>query len=316
MNFALRFHEVTKRFGSLVALDRVSLDVPRGSVCALLGANGAGKTTALKILLGLISPDAGSTEVLGLPSREYSLELRRRVSYVADRPPLYDWMTVSEMGWFASGFHPPGFDREYLLLCGRFGLTGSQKIKHLSKGGRAKVALALAMAPQPELLILDEPTSGLDPLVRREFLESMVDVAAQGRTVLLSSHQVAEVERVADVAAIMIHGRLVCVEPIDELVHSTREVLATLPDVSSPAPEIPGMVLAHQQRDSRHVWLVRHLEEDRFRATCPHPLEIREPGLEDILLALLKEERRTLPSDRSESVPPAGVQTHLTSAAR
>ena len=133
---------------------------------------------------------------------------RRRVGYVPDQPALYDWMTVEEAGWFVAGFYPLGFQRHYNELIEHFELPPDRKIKELSKGMRAKVSLSLAMGHKPELLILDEPTSGLDPLVRREFLESMVDIAGQGRTVLLASHQIAEVERVADVVAIVRDGKL------------------------------------------------------------------------------------------------------------
>ena len=129
-------------------------------------------------------------------------------------PALYDWMTVAEIGWFAAGFHPDADGRHACPtrpataeLADGFGLPAGRKIKALSKGMRAKVSLALALAADPALLILDEPTSGLDVLVRREFLESMVDLAGAGRTVLLSSHQIGEVERVASHVALMHQGQ-------------------------------------------------------------------------------------------------------------
>jgi len=198
MQPVIQMTDVSKRFGRTIALDNVSLSIPPGTVCALLGANGAGKSTAIRILLGLERPNNGSTEVLGMNSRTHPLEIRRRVGYVSDQPPLYDWMTVKEIGWFASGFHPAGYADAFHQQMTRFDLPPDTRIRNLSKGMRAKVALSIGMAHQPELLILDEPTSGLDPLVRREFLESMIDIAAEGRSVLLSSHQLAEVDRVAD----------------------------------------------------------------------------------------------------------------------
>jgi ABC-2 type transport system ATP-binding protein len=210
MNPVIRFQNTSKRYGKTVALDDVSFDIPAGVVCAVLGANGAGKSTAIRLLLGLDDLDSGSTEVLGMNSRTHALEIRSRVGYVADQPPLYDWMTVGEIGWFATGFYPTGYQAQYDSLLRKFDLDEAQKISGLSKGMRAKVALSLAMAHRPELLILDEPTSGLDPLVRREFLESMIDVSAEGRTVLLASHQVSEVERVADMVAILLNGKLIC----------------------------------------------------------------------------------------------------------
>lgn len=295
MNPAIRFNGVSRRFGKNVALDNVSFNVPAGVVCAVLGANGAGKSTAIRVMLGLEKPDEGTSEVLGMNSRSHAMEIRSRVGYVADDPPLYDWMTVEEIGWFNAGFYPTGCQAHYEQLIRRFDLNPSLKISTLSKGMRAKVALSLAMAHQPELLILDEPTSGLDPLVRREFLESMIDVSSEGRTVLLASHQVAEVERVADMVAVLLNGRLVCLDHLEDLKRTTTEVIVTLPDLASAPPDIPGRVLAHVPLAHEHVWMVRDLNVDALLQTCegaglPAPVT-RRPSLEDILLAMLREYR-------------------------
>ena len=303
---AIQFKQTSKSFGKTVALDEVSFEVPAGVVCAVLGANGAGKSTAIRLLLGLDDPDSGSCEVLGMDSKTHALEIRSRVGYVADQPPLYDWMTVTEIGWFAAGFYPSGYQTEYQSLMRRFGLSGDQKISALSKGMRAKVALSLAMAHQPDLLILDEPTSGLDPLVRREFLESMIDVSAEGRTVLLSSHQVSEVERVADMVAILLNGKLLCLERLEDLKRDTQEVILSLPSAENEPPAITGDVLAHVTFGHEHVWMVRNLDVSLLAATCEETglaaPQIRSPGLEDILLAMLREYRHQ-PVDKSEAPP-------------
>ncbi len=302
MSPAIQMTEVGKRFGKTIALDRVSLSVPRGSVCALLGANGAGKSTAIRILLGLEKPDTGSTEVLGMSSRTHSLEIRRRVGYVSDQPPLYEWMTVQEIGWFASAFYPTGYEQSYLQLVRKFDLPLATRIRNLSRGMRAKVALSLSMAHEPELLILDEPTSGLDPLVRREFLESMVDVAVQGRTVLLSSHQVSEVERVADIVVILLNGKIACAERLEDLKTDTVEVAFSLADEKAIPPSLPGTELAHIQFCHEHVFMVRNSDHAVIRRVCESAgvaaLQIRQPGLEDILLAMLREYRRSPAKER------------------
>ncbi len=201
-----------------------------GTVCALLGENGAGKTTAIRTLLGLNHADEGRATVLGLDSASQGQQIRSRVGYVPERPTLYEWMSVTEIGWFTAGFYPSGFYERYLKLAAGYQLPLKRKIKSLSKGMRAKVSLSLAMAHEPELLILDEPTSGLDTLVRREFLEGMVDIAAAGRTVLLSSHQIGEVERVADTVAILRSGQLILVEKLETLKDQVRELNVTLED--------------------------------------------------------------------------------------
>ena len=240
----IRLDKVTKRFGAETALDGVSLEVPGGVVFALLGENGAGKTTAIRIMLGLAEADSGGAEVLGLKSAKQGLEIRQRVGYVPERPTLYEWMTVEEIGWFTAGFYGGGFLPEYQRLVAQFGLPARKKLKTLSKGMHAKVVLALALAHQPELLILDEPTSGLDALVRREFLESMVDRAAQGQTVFLSSHQIVEVERVADIVAILRKGKLLLVEPLERLKAEVRRLTVTLKDGASAPPRFGGQILS------------------------------------------------------------------------
>ena len=313
MQPVVKLKNLSKRFGQTVALDDVTLEIPSGVVCAVLGANGAGKSTAIRVLLGLDKPDAGSAEVLGMDSKTHALEIRGRVGYVADQPPLYEWMTVAEIGWFAAGFYPTGYQAEYDKLVAKFDLDGKQKIANLSKGMRAKVALSLAMAHRPELLILDEPTSGLDPLVRREFLESMIDVSAEGRSVLLSSHQVSEVERAADIVAILLNGKLVCVERLEDLKRETTEVAISMPDAATPPPAMPGTNLAHVTFGDDHVWMVRELDEAQLAETCrsaglSEP-QIRKPNLEDILLAILREYRRDPLAMPEELKANAGVES-------
>jgi ABC-2 type transport system ATP-binding protein len=217
MNPVIEIRELTKRYGGKTAVDRLTLSVPRGAVFAFLGDNGAGKTTTIRVLCGLLPPDGGSATVLGKDCWKHAAELRHRVGYVPERPKFYDWMTVAEVGWFTSGFHRPGFLDRYAGLLDRFNLDRRAPLGTLSKGQYAKVALALALAPDPEVLILDEPTSGLDLMVRREFLTSMVGLAEEGKTVLISSHQIAEVERVASHVAFIADGRLRLAATMDEL---------------------------------------------------------------------------------------------------
>ena len=292
MDHVIRLLNVTKSYGSQRALDNVTLEVPAGVVCALLGENGAGKTTAIKILLGLSDLDAGQAVVLGLDSTRQGQLVRSRVGYVPERPTLYEWMTVSEIGWFTAGFYGSGFFERYLKLATGYQLPLKRKIKGLSKGMRAKVSLSLALAHEPELLILDEPTSGLDTLVRREFLEGMVDIAAAGRTVLLSSHQIGEVERVADLVAILRAGKLILMEPLETLKDQIRELSFTLADSVASVPALSGQILS--QRHHRTQWqvLVRGMDEDQLTALQQRDgieeLRVRTPSLEEIFVAYLK----------------------------
>ncbi len=295
MEPVIRLQNVTKRFGAVTALNRVSLEVPRGVVFGLLGENGAGKTTAIRIVLGLLEPTAGQAEVLGMPSHSQGLAIRRRVGYVAERPALYEWMTVEEIGWFAAGFYPEGFLPRYYELIGQFHLPPGQRIRALSKGMRAKVSLALALAHDPELLVLDEPTSGLDAMVRREFLESMVDRAAEGKTVFLSSHQIAEVERVADIVAILREGELVLVERLDQLKQQVRQVTVTMSDGQVLPPSLPGEVLWQRRKGRQWQLLLRGAGEDEMSRLGAHPafqaVEWRNPNLEEIFVAYMERGR-------------------------
>ncbi|HET6326349.1 MAG TPA: ABC transporter ATP-binding protein [Planctomycetaceae bacterium] len=294
MTAAFSLQHVIKQYKNQMALYDVNCACEPGTVFALLGENGAGKTTAIKILLGLLDPDSGKSTVLGLDSRRDSLEIRRRVGYVPDQPALYDWMTVDEVGWFAGGFYPPGYQRHYNELVEHFELPPGRRMKELSKGMRAKVSLSVAMAHRPELLILDEPTSGLDAMVRREFLESMVDVAAQGRTVILASHQIAEVERVADIVAILRHGKLVLLEKLDDLKDRVCELTVTLRNGVPDLPKIPGTVLHRELKGRQWRLLVRNMDESQFDgfriAENIRSVDVRRPTLEEIFVGYMKGE--------------------------
>lgn len=305
MEPAIRLQNVCKRFGSVRALDRVSLEVPRGVVFALLGENGAGKTTAIRIMLGLLEPTAGQAEVLGMPSATQGLAIRRRVGYVAERPTLYEWMRVEEIGWFVAGFYAEGFLPRYYELVRQFHLPANQRIKALSKGMRAQVSLALALAHDPELLVLDEPSSGLDALVRREFLEGMVDRAAAGKTVFLSSHQIGEVERVADIVAILREGALILVERLDQLKQQVRQVTLTITDGQVLPPGLPGEVLWQRRKGRQWQLLLRGVGEEDMSRMAAHPafqtVEWRNPNLEEVFVAYMERGRPGTPPSTQEA---------------
>jgi ABC-2 type transport system ATP-binding protein len=291
MSDVIEFVGVSKHYGRATALADVSLQVPAGVVFAVLGENGAGKTTSIKLMLGLTEPSAGEVRVLGLDSRRESLAIRRRVGYMPERPTLYEWMTAAEIGWFTAGFYGEGFEHRYRSLIDGFRVPIDRKLSQLSKGMRAKVALSLAMAHSPELLVLDEPTSGLDTMVRREFLESMVDIAAEGRTVLLSSHQIGEVERVADIVAIMHAGRLLVVERLDVLKQSTRQLAVTVAESATPLPRIEGQTIYARRRGRQWEVLVRGIDDLPIEALRFAPgviaVESRTPSLEEIFVGYM-----------------------------
>jgi ABC-2 type transport system ATP-binding protein len=299
MKHVLRADRVTKLYGRQVAVAEASFTVPAGCVCALLGENGAGKTTLVRMLLGLLAPTSGTLDTFGVCPVTHGEALRRRIGYLPEQPTLYEWMTPAELGWFAAGFYPPGFEERFRRRLAMFRTPHDRRMASLSKGMRAKVALALAMAHEPELLVLDEPTSGLDTLVRREFLESMVDWVSTGRTVLLSSHLIDEVERVADYVVILREGQLLLAERLDALKQGVREITVTLATPTTVEPELGGICLHRRQRGRQWQLLVRGVEEDdvaKFAARVNvSAIETRSPSLEEIFIALMQAPAETDP---------------------
>jgi ABC-2 type transport system ATP-binding protein len=297
MNQAIKIDNVSKHFGRKLALKDVSFTVPTGSVFALLGENGAGKSTLIRSLLGYHRVNSGSIRVLGLDPIRQPMEIRRAVGYVSDAPAFYEWMTVEKIGAFAAGFYPKGFMENYLTTATDFQLPWKTKIRDLSKGMRSKVALALATAFQPQLLILDEPTSGLDPVVRRQFLESMIDRAAAGQTVFLSSHQIHEVERVADWVAIVHQGVLQVVEPLEQLKSKVSQLSFSMRDPLVPLPSLfdESRLLYSSQSGRSWQLTIRDLDpalESQLQAIDQvFDVKVVRPSLEELYIAFTSDQK-------------------------
>jgi ABC-2 type transport system ATP-binding protein len=241
------------RYRGKAAVDGLSLRVPRGAVYAFLGDNGAGKTTTMKILTGLVPPETGHATILGMDCWAQATDLRHRVGYMPERPRFYDWMSVADIGWFTSSFHRPGFLPRYRDWAQRLGLDSTKRLRELSKGGYARVGLALALAPDPEVLLLDEPTSGLDLLTRREFLASLADLAAAGRTVFITSHSIAELERACTHVGLLREGKMILSAPLEEVRKKVRRVSLRFAD-TPPDPTGLGTIL--EKNGTGRFWQV------------------------------------------------------------
>lgn len=303
---------LTLKYPGCHALQEVDLSVKEGTVFALLGENGAGKTSLIKILTGFQKPNGGSCSILGLDPFKEAQQLRKQIGYVSDAPALYDWMRVEEIGWFAAAFYQSDYFDRYREHLQKFELPSDRKIKKLSKGQKAKVALALALSHDPQLLIMDEPTSGLDPLVRREFLESMLDRVATGKTVLLSSHQISEVERVADEIGILRNGVFCTQEPLQTMRESITQVLISLDDPLTAIPELPApaKVLNEEAEGRQRRLMVRDLppetEAQLSQRVGVNSVQITTPSLDEVFVAYIRG-NRTKGSAADTSPPIAGV---------
>ncbi len=225
MTAPVETRRLTKSYGPARGVVDLDLRVEAGEVFGFLGPNGAGKSTTLRTLLDFQRPTSGEALVLGLDSVRDSLEIRRRVGYLSSDLSLFDRMTGEDhVRWFSRA--RGGHDETYTAaLVERFGVELGRPVRELSKGNRQKVGLLLAFMHGPELLILDEPTTGLDPLVQTEFDHLLRETTAEGRTVLLSSHSLDEVQRVADRVAIIRDGRLVVTDSVEHLRDTAARIL-------------------------------------------------------------------------------------------
>jgi ABC-2 type transport system ATP-binding protein len=282
-----------KTFGRVEAVCSVDLAVPAGSICGFLGRNGAGKSTTIKMLLGMVWPTSGAGRVFGKDIRDprASLEIRSGTGFVGEDKRLYHYMTVEQIIRFTRSFYPTWrHDLERELLH-QFQLPLDRRTGQLSKGMRTKLAMLLAMARGASLLILDEPTEGLDPVAVEEVLQLLVRMAAEGATIFFSSHQIAEVEQIADYVSIIEQGRILVQEPLDQLKTRHRRIqLLFERDGPRPPLSAPGIVAAHTEGRTVSMLAGNNLEEilDQARALRPVSLQVIPASLKEIFLETVK----------------------------
>jgi ABC-2 type transport system ATP-binding protein len=288
----IRTRNLTKYFGAKCAVHDLNIEVPRGCVFAFLGRNGSGKSTTIRMLLGLLPPDRGHATVLGCDSRELTPEIRARIGYLTEEHQLYGWMSVREAGEFQAAFYPRWNEKIFRGVIGHFGLKPEARVKHLSRGMRAGLCLALTLAPDPELLILDDPALGLDPVARRSLVESMIYLTRRSdRTIFFSSHHLGDVERVADYLAVLDYSVLRASCPLESFRNSVQEVQLHFAGAPPRLPPIPGLLQALRTEHELRVTCVHYNGETEraLRALAPTALEAVPLGLEDAFISYLGE---------------------------
>jgi len=302
--FALETERLGKRYGRPWALRACTFATPEGRVIALVGPNGAGKTTLLQLVAGLLAPTEGTVRVFGEAARANTPAALARVGFVAQDHPLYKGFTVADLLTMGRRLNLPGrFDQALAeRRLADLGIPREQRAGKLSGGQQAQVALALALAKRPRLLLLDEPLASLDPLARREFMQALMGAAAEdGLTVVLSSHVVAELERVCDHLVLLTSGRVRLAGEVDELIASHRLLTGPRSDPAA-AGQIPG-VLRASHGDRQTTLLVRGDAGPERPAVHPnwqsHPVT-----LEDLVLAYLqlRSEAAAAPNPPAEPV--------------
>ena len=235
MNDVLTTNGLSKRYRRHLALDKLSIALPEGSVYALLGANGAGKTTALKLLMNLHEPTSGTAQVLGVDSRRLEGRHFEQIGYVSENQDQPGWMTLSYLLKYLKPFYPAWEDERATELVERFHLPMDRKIKHFSRGMQMKASLVSSLAYRPKLLILDEPFSGLDPLTREELIEALLE-SAPDTSIVVSSHDLADIESFASHIGYLDKGKLGFSEELSALTARFREMQVTLEESALPAP--------------------------------------------------------------------------------
>jgi ABC-2 type transport system ATP-binding protein len=283
---AIELRGLTKTYGTTVAVDNLSVAIPTGSIFGLLGTNGAGKTTTFKCLLGLARMDCGEVFFSGSPLHP---EMFQSMSYMPERPALYEWMTGQEHIEFGRRSFKRFDVARAKQLVDLFGFNPRKRVRQLSKGQQSALALTLAFAIRPGILVLDEPSSGLDPVHQRNVLDLMIDAAAGGATVLFSSHQIGQVERAADHVAIMHKGKTVLTGDVEQLRAGEKVIEATF---DSDAPAIVGLESdPHVRRVIRQGRLLRAYVTEggdgvatMIDGAKPSSLRVMNQNLEDIFL--------------------------------
>lgn len=281
MQNAIEVKNLNKNYGNFT-LNNVSFNIPDNCITGFIGANGAGKSTTIKSILRLIRTDGGSVRFWGMEIDKHEQELKDRIGVVLDDGSFYDHLTMAQMKNILAPAYSTWDENAFKANMEFFSLNPKQKISILSKGMRAKYALALALSHNADLLIMDEPTSGLDPLVRREFMDIILDfMKKDGKSVLFSTHIVSDLERVADILLLIDEGNIIFQDEKDVLLDSHKLIKGKKSDLSA---ENRKLFLSLNQTDYGFEGITKKAEE--VKRLCPSAI-VERATIEDIMLAYI-----------------------------
>ena len=302
-NIAVEMKDVSRAFGvgkdHTQAVDHLSLSVPRGSVYGLLGANGAGKTTSIRMMVSHLKPDSGDIRVLGANPADYTTDTRRRIAYISENMQIPKWMSMEDAVGFCKPLYPQWNEPLYQELLKTFDLKPSRRYEESSKGQRRAMCIIIALCQEPEVLIMDEPASGLDTLARRHFLKELLKITCEeNKTVLFSSHILGDIERTVDRVAILMRGRLILEGELDTLKEKVRRItFRSEGNVAEPAAGLFHTLRNIRERGSLQ-WVVTDFEEDKLihlRESLPDTVAVEVEGfnLEELFMESIESGRDT-----------------------
>ncbi len=288
--FALQ--AVEKRFRAVTALNGVTMSAGAGTVIGLVGRNGAGKSTLLRCLVGLLRPTAGAVRLFGRDPMRLDAAGKQRLGYLSERGVPFSWTSIAELAAVCAPLYPRWDQQLQAELLRRFDIHPGRPLSELSLGQRRAAGLLLALCPQPELLVLDEPAANLDAVLRREFLQQVLELVAQGdRTVVFSSHVLGDVERIADRIALIHEGQLLLDRESDDLKERVRRLRLVFSEEAPEALHVPGLL--RSRRQGRELLLtVDGCDEalaDRLRQRTGAVVEALPIGLEELFIDLVGE---------------------------
>lgn len=283
---AIATTSLTKTYCDIRAVSELNLRVPRAAIYGFLGRNGAGKSTTIKMVLGLAQPTSGSARVLGMEAGKERVAIFERTAFVSEKKTLYPSLTAAELVRFSRGFYPTWSDEAVQECARRLEIPMKQRFDKLSNGNQTKVFLMLALSQRAELLILDEPTTALDPVTAEEFLRMLAeDALDRGSTIFFSSHQLEELERIAEYVGVMDHGKLLLQARLDDIKNDFR--LITASGNGLPLEKTPQLVSVEVDGDSCRYFVTTDAEgfaaeltRNGATVTQSIPLNLRESFLQ------------------------------------